>query len=105
MTERQLQDAVIECARLLGWIVAHFRPAQTGRGWRTPVQADGAGFPDLVLVRARDGRLVFAELKRAGGSTRPNQQRWLHALGRTAAETYVWRPVDWTSGRIEQVLR
>ena len=47
MSERELQDAVIQLARLLGWRVAHFRPAMTTRGWRTPVSADGAGFPDL----------------------------------------------------------
>lgn len=43
--ERQWQAQVIELARILGWRVAHFRPALTKHGWRTPVQADGAGFP------------------------------------------------------------
>jgi hypothetical protein len=44
-----------------GWRAAHFRPARTAKGWRTPVAADGAGFPDLVLVRRT--RIVAAELK------------------------------------------
>ena len=58
MSEAVLQDAVIELANLKGWTVAHFRPAQNARGdWRTPVAAQGKGFPDLVMVR-RD-QLVF----------------------------------------------
>jgi hypothetical protein len=56
-TEREFQRQVIDLARLLGWRCAHFRPGRTARGWRTPVQADGAGFPDLQPVRARDGLL------------------------------------------------
>jgi hypothetical protein len=103
VTERQLQQAVIEMARMLGWMVAHFRPAQTAKGWRTAVEGDGAGFPDLTLVRGP--RLLFVELKRAGGSTAPAQQKWLHALQQTAAEVHVWKPADWTDGTIEQQLR
>src|SRR5215813_9770420 len=35
--------------------------AEAATGWRTAVSGDGAGFPDLLLVRAE--RLVVAELK------------------------------------------
>ncbi len=98
MTERELQDAVIETARLLGWKVAHWRPARTAHGWRTPVQADGAGWPDLTLVRR--GRIVFAELKTGRGKLTDEQQQWLDALSGCGLETHVWRPADWTAGRI-----
>ena len=61
MTERDLQDAVMEMAKLLGWRCVHFRPARTLHGeWRTAIEGH-AGFPDLVLLRPP--RLVFAELK------------------------------------------
>lgn len=105
MTERELQKGVIDCARLFGWRVAHFRAAQTARGWRTPVEADGAGFPDLVLVR--DGRLLFVELKGDGGRVRTEQADWLTALHKVGipVEAHVWRPTDWTDGTIEQTLR
>lgn len=111
MNERELQKGVIDCARLFGWRVAHFRPAQTARGWRTPVEADGAGFPDLVLVR--DGRLIFAELKGDSGRLSEAQTAWLVALEVVnvahvcgpCIEVYRWKPADWTSGRIEQLLR
>lgn len=84
MTERELQDAVIELAQLLGWRCAHFRPARVMRGGRetyeTPFAADGKGFPDLVLVRA--GRLIFAELKSAKGVVSPEQAEWIADLER-----------------------
>lgn len=103
MTEAELQSAVIELARLLGYRVAHFRAAQTAKGWRTPVEADGKGFPDLVLVR-RPARLIFVELKGERGRTSPEQREWLELLS-PAAEVYTWTPVDWTSGIVEQLLR
>jgi hypothetical protein len=100
-TERQWQGQVIELAQLYGWRVAHFRPAQTARGWRTPVEADGQGFPDLTM--ARGSRLLFAELKADRGRTSPDQDKWLQALRFTSAEVYVWRPRDWTD--VCRVLR
>jgi hypothetical protein len=103
VTEAELQSAVIELARLLGYRVAHFRPAQTVKGWRTAVEADGKGFPDLVLVR-RPARLLFVELKAARGRLHPDQQAWLELLG-PAAEVYVWTPAEWSDGTVELVLR
>lgn len=102
MTEAQLQQAVIECAQLLGWRVAHFRPALTARGWRTPVAADGVGFPDLVLVR---DRVLFVELKSARGRIGVEQRAWQDALQAAGAVSAVWTPRDWSNGYIEGVLR
>jgi hypothetical protein len=102
MSEAELQGNVIDLAHLLGFRVAHFRPARTATGWRTPVAADGAGWPDLTLVRG--DRLVFVELKRSKGKVTEEQQAWLEALG-NVAEVYVWRPADWVDGTIETLLR
>lgn len=60
-TEGEWADTFLGAARINGWTCAHFRPARTEHGWRTAVQADGAGFPDWVLVRER---VIFVELKR-----------------------------------------
>jgi len=93
MLERDLQDQVLDLARLLRWRVAHFRAARTAHGWRTPVSADGAGFPDLVLVRSR--RLIAAELKRdAKAKLTPAQQAWLADLRGAGIEVYVWTGDD-----------
>jgi hypothetical protein len=108
VTESQLQSAVIECARLLGWRCAHFRPAKTERGWRTPVQGDGKGFPDLVLVHMRQRRVLFVELKSAAGVVAAEQQDWLQRLMFAAGPNlgvYLWRPADWICGEVERVLR
>ena len=89
LLEKDWQSQVIDLARLLGWRVAHFRPAQTSKGWRTAVAADGAGFPDLVLVR---DRTIFAELKREKGPLKADQVEWLRGLRAADAETYLLRP-------------
>jgi hypothetical protein len=62
----------------------------------------GKGWPDLTLVRIRDRRLVFAELKRDGAKATADQAAVLAALG-TAAECHVWRPADLEA--IAEVLR
>jgi hypothetical protein len=104
VTEQQLQQAVIECARTLGWLVAHFRTAKTERGWRTPVEGDGKGFPDLVCVRG--GRVIFAELKSSTGRLSDEQTIWISELRLSpAVETYVWEPSRWLDGTIERALR
>lgn len=91
---------VLDLANLRGWLAAHFRPAKTERGWRTAVQADGAGFPDLVLVR---DRVIYAELKSEKGSLSSAQGIWMLALEKAGQEIYCWRPSDWP--KIEEVLR
>lgn len=99
MSEGEFLGAVIQYARERGWRVAHFRPARTASGWRTAVQADGKGFPDLVLARPpRDGergRVVFVELKSETGRMSPEQQTWCHALLCGGAEYYSYKPKNW----------
>ena len=98
--EADFQQAVAEFAQLVGWRVAHFRPARNHRGRHmTPVAYDGVGWPDLVLVR---DRLIVAELKTKQGRVTDQQQAWLDALAAAGVETYLWRPDDWPD--IEAVL-
>ncbi len=91
VAESAFQSQLIEVAHLCGWRVAHFRPARTAHGWRTPVAADGQGFPDLILVR---DRVVVAELKAGKGRVRPAQDAWLEAFRVAGVEAYVWKPSD-----------
>lgn len=95
MTGGELQTAVIDLARTLGWKVAHFRPAQTSKGWRTPVAADGKGWPDLVLVGP--GGVMFREIKGQKEPLTPEQQQWQIDLAVARADVGVWRPSDWPS--------
>jgi hypothetical protein len=89
--EEVFQKDVIELAHTLGWRVAHFRPALTKHGWRTPVSADGKGFPDLILVR---DRVIAVELKRRKGKASVEQLEWLDAFRAAGVEAYLWRPDD-----------
>jgi hypothetical protein len=92
--EASFQAVVVDVARLARWKVAHFRAARTSKGWRTPVTADGAGWPDLVLVRPP--RIIFAELKSETGELRPRQAEWLEVLRLLPqVEVRLWRPAHW----------
>ncbi len=96
LLEAALEDNIIATAKMLGWHVHAQRAGRTKGGWRTSIKGD-VGFPDLVL--ARGGRVIFAELKRAGQNPRPEQRAWLDLLG-----GIVWDTGDWYAGRIEAEL-
>lgn len=89
MTEAQFTQRVVDTARLYGWLVTHFRPARTEKGWRTALSGD-SGFVDLVLARL--GQVIHAELKVGYGKARPDQISWGLALGPTYR---LWYPDDW----------
>lgn len=103
MTEAQFQQQVTELAEWRGWGWAHFRPARTEKGWRTPVSGPlGGGHADLLLVR---DRVVFAELKRGPREKRQTplaQRGFLEVVRRAGGEAYLWEPADWPE--IERVL-
>lgn len=113
-TEEQFGRWLTELATTLGWRVYHAkqsaRPLQKrGRTiWVTALEGHTAkGFPDYVLVHARTGDVVFAELKRdlgirgGGGSAAghraglsPEQIEWRDAIRRGPSRYFLWRPAD-----------
>lgn len=102
--EEDFQQQVIDYGHKLGWSAAHFRSVRVQRDdgtcyYITPVQADGKGFPDLVLVRER---VVYAEVKAQKRRRSPDQVSWALILQKAGAEYYCWRPSDWNE--IEEVL-
>jgi hypothetical protein len=122
LTETQFQRQVTEMAQLLGWHwvhVSHSPQVKNGvvRKYTTPTHGTlGKGWPDLMLIRERDKRLIFAELKSEVGAIRPDQRRVLDVLsslvtevvdpigpGGARVEVYVWRPSD--IDEIERLLR
>jgi hypothetical protein len=106
ISEKELQRAVIDCARIFGWRVAHFRSVPVKRGprviWETPVQGDGAGFPDLVLVREE---VLWIELKVGANTLSDAQAEWAQALQGAGQMFHVWTDRDWLDGVIEARLR
>lgn len=93
MTEKQLQKAVLQLAGILGWRTYHTYDSRRSQ----------PGFPDLVMLKAR--RTLYVELKTERGRVRPEQRAWLDELAAAGNEVYLWRPVDWSAGIVEAVLR
>lgn len=89
-TEAQFQAAVVEFAKLNGWLVWHF-----------PNAIINPCVPDLFLFR--DGALVLAELKTQRGKLSVNQARMILDLDAHGVVVHVWRPSDWDE--IEATLR
>lgn len=100
--ENDLQDIVMADLEAAGYMRAHFRPAKVMRGgketYRTPVQGDGTGFPDIIAVK--DGRMLVLELKSETGKVRPEQLNWLRTMRDVPGTTVlVVRPGTWNDLR------
>lgn len=101
--EDTLLKNCLELALILGWRRAHFRAARTKYGYRTPVQGDGKGFPDLILVHPRHG-VLWREVKGDGGRLGAEQEEWGEALLEAGQDWRVWTPAHWP-GQIQAELR
>ena len=94
MTEKDLQAAVVRLAGYAGYMAYHTYDSRRS----------ASGFPDLVLVNPDTGRLLWRELKTDTGRLTDAQENWLRALRAAGQDAAVWRPADWTAGRIEREL-
>jgi hypothetical protein len=115
-SEEEFTREVIDLAKRNGWRSAHFRPGRTAKGdWRTAVQGDGKGFPDLLLVRGprqvnacsrpiwKKAAMIVAELKVGTNRASNEQLHWLEAFDKIdGVHTFIWYPHDWNE--IERVL-
>jgi len=86
MSEADLQNTIVEAARLGGWLVAHHPDSR---------RAISAGLPDLVMVHP-DGTIAMWEIKTARGKLNSAQVVWQQALTRSACDYRVVRPADAT---------
>ena len=106
MDEKALLGSIIDLARTLGWKVAHTPPVLAsvrggGKRWMTPVQADGKGFPDLLLVRER---VLAVEVKGGNHKPTPEQADWLAAFRIAGCHAFVWTPRDWADETVHAEL-
>ncbi len=101
ISEDERRSGALVLARLYGLRTAHFRPALTAKGWRTPVAGDGKGWPDLIIVGRR---LIIRELKTDRGRVHPDQAAWLAVLQAAGVDAGVWRVGDWLDGTIRDEL-
>ena len=84
-TEAAFQASVVSLAKLMGWRVYHTYDSRRST----------AGFPDLVLVRRRDQRVLYRELKRNGEKLKPAQVEWIEDLVSCGQDAQGWWPSDW----------
>ena len=82
MLEAEFQTNIIQLAKTLGWLIHH------DSGDMYEHTRGDPGFPDLVL--AKDGRVIFLELKSDKGKATDAQYKWLVAI----ADSYLVRPED-----------
>jgi hypothetical protein len=91
--EVDCEATILEAAQIGGWRRHGERPAQSKKGWRTPIKGE-AGWPDLILVKT--GNMLAVELKRHPNEVEPEQLAWLRALDRVPGVLglVVWVPED-----------
>lgn len=92
ITHEELDQLFLKVAHGFGWKAAHFRPAKTAKGWRTPVTGDGKGFLDWLLVK---DRVLVIELKTRDDQLRPEQKEWIATWEGARVEVHVFWPKDW----------
>lgn len=93
MSEKELQDLVLQLARLNGYLAYHTYDSRRSE----------SGFPDLVLVG--HGDVMVVELKSQRGKVRPEQHGWLEAFAEAGIEAHVWRPEDFESVIVPRLKR
>ena len=92
MTENELLGHITAACRDLRLLCFHDHDAR--RNIR--------GFPDLVI--AGPGGVIWAELKTPAGELSSDQAQWKWTLIGAGQNYKIWRPADWTTGRIMQEL-
>lgn len=95
-SESDFQKHVVQLAKTYGYTLT-YHTADSRRS--------NPGFPDLVLLHGKTGKLIFAELKTQSGRVSADQESWINTIriGGTTAE--IWRPIDYVSGQIQKVLK
>ncbi len=110
ITEASFQQTVIQAFQAHGCKVAAIRRVRVQRKngevyYETPMQGEGAGWPDLYIVNPEKHWHCVAELKIGKRPTTAEQKNWLrwHELSGTPA--FVWRDDKESWDEIEKVLR
>ena len=83
MSEKELQDRILELCDWLGLLAFHDNDSRKNR----------RGFPDLVIAGSKG--TIFAELKNETRKATVEQVEWLDRLRQSGEEAYLWRPNNW----------
>lgn len=101
MSEAKLNQRVQYRAKRHGWKIAHAGKVETPQGWRT---AMARGWPDLFLMREKDGRVLVIELKRELEEPDEDQLFWLTLFNRCGIPAVVIKPSHLRDGSVNAIL-
>ncbi len=90
--EREFESDIRRLCALLGLKLYHTHDSRRSE----------PGWPDLAIVGTR---LILRELKTSAGRVSVAQADWIAILAAADVDVAVWRPADWTSGRIAAELQ
>jgi hypothetical protein len=97
MSEKEWQRQVTDLADKLHIMWWWQKPSRLPNGRVVTAGQGSKGYPDLTF--AKNGRVLFLELKADGRKPTPEQERWVANL----PNAYVAWPDDWP--RVEALLR
>lgn len=98
MTETELQGHIIKMAAAQGWAIHVHSQGASNAPRRAVRVASNNGYPDMTL--ARDGEVLWLELKAQNGVQDPAQFFWQFAL----PQYEIIRPSDLARGRVDELL-
>lgn len=94
MTEAALQTNVEQIAREFGWLFYHTHDSRRSQ----------AGFPDVVFLHPKTGRLIVRELKDMRRKPTTEQTAWLAAFDLAGIDAGIWRPIDYLNDTVLNTL-
>ena len=94
MSEATLQTNVEQIAREFGWLFYHTHDSRRSQ----------AGFPDVVFLHPKTGRLIVRELKDMRRKPTAEQEKWLAAFTVAGVDAGIWRPIDYLDDTVLNTL-
>jgi VRR-NUC domain len=86
MTEKNFQEAIVDVAKLYGWLAFSIPDSR---------RCSEKGWPDLALLHPAKHKFLVRELKLQRGVVSPDQHIWITGLQQSGIDAGVWRPSDW----------
>jgi hypothetical protein len=108
MSEKVLQDRIVDRAKRRGWRLAHAGrgiAAYDAAGNPVFVTPMAKGWPDLFLLHPESGRSLVIECKSEVGEPSDEQIEWLQAFNACGIPAILVRPSDLREGRVNEILK
>jgi hypothetical protein len=111
LTGEMIASTTQDMCQRLGLKVARFPkalvtyPRDPRPRWLSPVQGDGKGWLDMLIIDPLGGGVLVREAKGDKETLTAEQRDWIGWWQANGFDVDVWRPADLRSGRIERELK